>query len=175
MSALQRITTEYCEVEDRIRLIGEDENGDALTLLLTQRLLIRLLVHLLEAVATQSTENARNPSQDEEATNLLQGFAQQAAADNLSPQTPVVADSTLNSWLVKEVDIGNAADASISLVFKSASGDRAVLHMENQHLRQWLAIVHSLWLVTEWPAAIWPKWIEESEADDSTESAQAFH
>ena len=48
MSELQRITSEYIEAEDRLRLTGEVGEGETETLWLTQRLLTRLLDHLLK-------------------------------------------------------------------------------------------------------------------------------
>ena len=44
MAELQRFTTEYVEIEDRIRLAGETAPGHTVVLWLTQRLLARLPV-----------------------------------------------------------------------------------------------------------------------------------
>jgi len=46
MSSLNRITTEYSELEDRIQLRGEAESKQTVVLWLTQRLLSRLLPYL---------------------------------------------------------------------------------------------------------------------------------
>ena len=46
MNSLQRITTEYDEREDRIRVSGQLAQGEAVVLWLTQRLLNRLVPHL---------------------------------------------------------------------------------------------------------------------------------
>ena len=43
---LHRITTEYIDSEDRIRLTGQLASGDTVVLWLTQRLLNRLVPHL---------------------------------------------------------------------------------------------------------------------------------
>ena len=43
---LQRLTTEYVDAEDRMRLTGEIRPGETLVLWLSQRLLMRLLPHL---------------------------------------------------------------------------------------------------------------------------------
>ena len=48
MAELQRITTEFVDAEDRIRLAGEDAAGEAVVLWLTQRLLNRLVAHLCD-------------------------------------------------------------------------------------------------------------------------------
>ena len=46
MNRLERITTEYIDKDDRIRLTGEPAQGDAVVLWFTQRLLNRLVPHL---------------------------------------------------------------------------------------------------------------------------------
>ena len=46
MKSLQRITTEYSETEDRIRLSGELAAGEVMILWLTQRLFNHLVYHL---------------------------------------------------------------------------------------------------------------------------------
>lgn len=43
MPDLQRITTQYIEVEDRLRLTGELAPGEVVVLWLTQRLMHRLI------------------------------------------------------------------------------------------------------------------------------------
>lgn len=50
---LQRITTEYIDHEDRLRLAGEDAQGQTTVLWLTQRLLNRLIPHLCQWLEQQ--------------------------------------------------------------------------------------------------------------------------
>eukprot|EP01036_Dinobryon_divergens_P055429 gene55429-74016_t len=69
MTILQRITTEYIEAEDRVRLSGVSPSGEALSLWVTQRLLSRLLKVILNWTA--EGENAQQA--------LKNAFAQQAA------------------------------------------------------------------------------------------------
>ena len=54
MINLERITTEYVEVEDRIRLTGESEDNQTIVLWLTQRLLTQIISHLLGLIEKQS-------------------------------------------------------------------------------------------------------------------------
>lgn len=66
MAELQRFTTEYVEIEDRIRLAGETAPGHTVVLWLTQRLLARLLPHLLQWLEQQTGATIRG--------DILQGF-----------------------------------------------------------------------------------------------------
>ena len=76
---LQRITTEYNEPEDRIRLSGELAQGDTVVLWLTQRLLNRLVPHLTAWLSQQLAPASSIPSVQAVHEDIVQGFAQQAA------------------------------------------------------------------------------------------------
>ena len=51
MMDLSRVTTVYVDVEDRFRLSGETQDGQVLVLWPTQRLLCRLVPHLVLRLA----------------------------------------------------------------------------------------------------------------------------
>lgn len=159
MLELHRLTSEYIESEDRFRLTGEDQDGNALCLWLTQRLAIRLVSHLVADIATHSSEAIQNPSQDDDANKLLQELAQQAAQADLTPQEAVTSTSATRALLIQEVDINRAADGSVGFVFKDSAAEKVVLGFQPQQLRQWLAILHTQWLKAEWPVTVWPEWI----------------
>lgn len=163
MLELHRLTSEYIESEDRFRLTGEDQKGNALCLWLTQRLAVRIVSHLVADIATRSPEAIQNPSQDSDTNQLLQGFAQEAARADLLPQEAVAADSSTRALLIQEVDINRAANGATGFVFKDGAGEKVSLGFEAQQLRQWLTIVHAQWRVAQWPAAIWPEWISGQE------------
>ena len=60
MIHLQRITTEYVNTEDRIRLSGEVEENTSIVLWLTQRLLAQLITHLFRLIEKQSLDLVGN-------------------------------------------------------------------------------------------------------------------
>ena len=95
MSTLQRITTEYVEQEDRIRLSGEFASGDTVVLWLTQRLLHRLVPHLTAWLARQVAPASSIPAVEAAHQDIVQGFAQQAARAQLAPEPPVRASSPM--------------------------------------------------------------------------------
>ena len=127
MIHLQRITTEYVDTEDRIRLSGEVKENVSIVLWLTQRLLAQLISHLLGLIEKQSldvaTTDSANPAP---ASSLMQGFAQQAAQAELAPEVPVQATDSAQSWLVLEVDFSLSPEGALVLVFKRDAGKAAL-------------------------------------------------
>lgn len=156
MNELQRITTEYVDAEDRIRLAGEvGGSADAQVLWLTQRLMQRLLPHLLGWLEQQVSAAPVSADQHQ----ALQGFVQQAAKAELQPQAPVQASERSKQWLVTAVDIASSAQR-ITLTFKGLEPDAQVrLTLADQPLRQWLAIVHERYRQAGWPLDLWPQWM----------------
>jgi len=176
MIHLQRITTEYVDTEDRIRLSGEVEENVSIVLWLTQRLLAQLITHLLGLIEKQSldmaTTDSANPAP---ASSLMQGFAQQAAQAELAPEVPVQAADSAQSWLVLEVDFSLSPEGALVLVFKRDAGTaalqkdaaKATLKVEAKQLRQWLGIVHAQWQQAGWPLTFWPTWMDEQIPSDT--------
>ena len=151
MAELQRFTTEYVDIEDRIRLAGEISPDRTEVLWLTQRLLVRLLPHLLGWLGQQTGNDARG--------EILQGFAQQAAMAALEPQAPVQSLPHDRAWLVHSVDIAAGSDG-MKLTFKSPTSGEASepvsLTLQAQPLRQWLTILHGQFQKAEWSISVWP-------------------
>lgn len=173
MPELQRFTTEFIDFEDRIRLCGESAPGEALVLWLTQRMIYRLVPHLLawleqEARLTGSTASAVQ-------TDVLHSFAQQAVIASLHAQTPVQAHTAQKAWLVHSVDV-TATSQLVHLIFKGANTstlEQACVSMQTQALRQWLSILYGQcrragWVGTTGHISVfnWPDWLQTSPSDD---------
>jgi hypothetical protein len=170
MTHLQRITTEYVDTEDRIRLSGEAGKNTSIVLWLTQRLLSNIISHLLELIEKQSPNLANTGSSNPTPTSsLMQEFAQQLAQAELAPELPVKATADTQSWLVLEVDITLSTEGTLMLVFKHETdkaalqegAGKATLTLEAKPLRQWLGIIYSQWQKAGWSLALWPTWMEE--------------
>ena len=174
MPLLQRITSEYIESEDRIRLTGLNEAELTQSLWLTQRLLLNLLTHFLNWLEQETPEVTGRSAIESTAKSALQGIAQQSASQELTEQPAVTPSLDSNTWLVTEVDI-SSADEAVSLVFKSADGQQAELGFSVQQLRQWLGIIHSLWRQAQWPMALWPDWMDEEQQLESGETNSPLH
>lgn len=166
MAELQRITTEYIEGEDRMRLSGQDDESNVVTIWLTQRLLVRLLPHLFKWLEQQDPGTMP--------TEIMQSFAQQAAQSELLRESPVVATSGNEPWLAQTVDIAHGA-AVLKMQFRNVGDEHPTLSLPNQQLRQWLNIMYLLWRQAEWPDDIWPDWITDSASVPDEGTGIAIH
>ena len=160
MSSLQRITTEYRETEDRIRLAGEARgsegarSGPAVALWLTQRLLNRLIPHLCQWLEQREPALPRG--------EVLQTFAQQVATAALEPQPAVQVSAQHAEILVHSVDVKRSSNR-ITLVFRGADGAAvAELSTGSVSLRQWLHILSAQYRKAQWPLTTWPAWLRET-------------
>ncbi len=153
MPTFERITTEYIDLEDRIRLAGEVGNAAPVVIWLTQRLLQLLLPALLQWLERQGDDTPR--------AEVLHSFAQQAAKAELTPQAPVRAVAGCAAWLALSVDI-TRSEQVISLTFRGADVQDAPLILAAKPLRQWLSIMHDAYLKAAWPLNVWPGWVGES-------------
>ncbi len=172
MTILQRITTEYIEAEDRIRLAGE-AGENTVVLWLTQRLLNRLVPHLTAWLSRQLAPASRIPSVQPAHQDIAQSFAQQAARAQLAPEPPVRAPSEGSGWRVDSVDIAQGEEA-VALTFKGEGEAQATLTLAAQPLRQWLGIVFEQYQCGEWPTTAWPGWMEAGRPQ-AAQGAMALH
>lgn len=156
MHELQRFTTEYVDLEDRIRLSGETAGGEAEVLWLTRRLIGRLVPHLCAWLEKQ--DGLGRALDEPHVADALQGFALQAALQSLVPQPPVAPEQARRSWLVQSVDV-TAGDDALQLVFRGEDDARVSLVLQAQALRQWLGILHAQCVAGEWPLEAWPSWL----------------
>ncbi|GJM12048.1 MAG: hypothetical protein DHS20C12_04510 [Pseudohongiella sp.] len=175
MIQLHRFTTEYIEIEDRIRIGGESDENEKIVLWLTQRLLLQIVSHLLGLIEKKSSSASKKPASQSPASNLLQSFEQQAAQASLSPELPVETSVATQNWLVQEVDIALNPEGALIFIFKRVVGDaaeledtdKATLSVEAKQLRQWLGILHAIWQKAGWPLGIWPSWMDELSPADT--------
>lgn len=155
MAELHRLTTEYIEAEDRIRISGELASGETLVMWLSQRLLLRLLPHLFLWLEKQSGDSIP--------LEIAQSFAQDAARAELAPEAPVVREDNSQEWLVEAVDLSFSEEALV-LQFRDQVPNAVTLTMNSQALRQWLNILHTVWGIADWPIGAWPQWMADSKA-----------
>lgn len=164
VAAISRLTTDYVETEDRLRLSGEIADGPPVSMWLTQRVGLRLLPELLRwldarigATPAQDAGASRSAAQDVH-KEVVHGFAQEAAMAELKPQERVRAGTTTGS-LIETIEI-RPGEPRIVLVFRTTDGQTAGLGLTAPELRQWLAIMRGVWLNAGWPEAPWPEWMK---------------
>lgn len=153
---LQRITTQYHEVEDRIRLSGQDTYGRGIVIWLTLRLMQRLIPSLTQWLEKQYDFT---PGAD-----ILLGFAQQAAKAELKAEAPVHVDEDSTEWVASVLDLAYF-DQAVRLTFNDSERCTAVMILETKPLRQWLAIVLDVYIKAGWPLDAWPHWMRENTAE----------
>ncbi len=164
MPDLYRITTEYIDAEDRLRITGELAPGEIVVLWLTQRLIHRLMGHLCRCLDDQSPHLSQSRALQ---ADVIQSFAQQAARAQLAAQPAVQASQASQQWLVASVDISRAADKTTLTFMGSQPGVRSRLTLHEQPLRQWLSIVFEQCGMADWPVEVWPDWVREASLPDS--------
>ena len=163
--ALTRLTTDFIEDEDRIRIAAETTDGQTVVLWFTQRLLLRLVPQLVKWLEPDA------PGADaahQRAQHLAQhGFAQDAARARLGAEPPVAAKAARLQTRVDAVDV-SLSSTRLQLVFRGPDLPQgARLTMEPQPLRQWLAILHDRWVRAQWPLQVWPAWMAGAQAPAS--------
>jgi hypothetical protein len=175
MKVLQRITTEYIDSEDRIRLSGETTPNQTVVLWLTQRLINRLVPHLLTWLEQQTVVSGGLGA--DLRSDVINSFAQQAAMSSLEQQEPVQVHTAHSSFLVHSVDV-TVNQEVLRLTFKGQPKSNpstpplgASVSMQTLPLRQWLSILHEQcrlggWVPTTPEAAgtVWPEWIQARHA-----------
>lgn len=158
---LQRVTTEYIDIEDRIRLSGEVAGGAPVVIWMTLRLLQRLLPIVVAWLERRETDNGTSSSRSR--AEVMQEFSQAAAKAELAPQPPVCALPESEDWVALAVDVADQG-LFINMTFRAGNGRQAALSLEAKPLRQWLAILHGAYLKAGWPLDMWPRWIREGVA-----------
>jgi len=162
MLILERITTEYNEIEDRIQLSAETAAGDHIVIWLTQRLLQRLVPVLLQWLGRNNAGS--------DYSEVLHAFAQTAAREELVTQSPVRPIAGHTAWLAQSIDV-ERTDTTVALTFVGESTGRASLTLDERFLRQWLGIIHDATQRAEWPTSMWPEWVaEESQPTNANRS-----
>jgi hypothetical protein len=157
MKELQKVTVEYDENEDRIRLAGEDRDGSRSVMWLTQRLLRRLLPALIDWLGKKSLTSGL-------AEAILE-FEHHAALAALQPQPPVPIGGGDTLWLIQVIDL-KMADDLVALEFRGVPpGHEARFTVDSTAMRQWLSIVHMQCVRAEWPLDLWPRWMDVQDRD----------
>jgi hypothetical protein len=164
MKELSRLTTQYINDEDRIRITGDIGPNHTVTLWLTQRLLIRAVEHLCKYIESLVLTN-------DYASQLKNSFAQQSAKAQIEPQAAVQIKSVHANWLVTTIDINFNNGFSILVLKGDNPTNEVALTLSEHALRQWLTILFEQSCKAEWPQTLWPDWIVEKQKSSSVQTA----
>ena len=155
MTLAQRFTTEYVDFEDRIRVSHQLDSGEVVVTWLTRRLTDRLVAHLSTWLEKETVQTPR--------PEVLQSFAQEAAAVELAQAAPVIPPPLPAAWLVREIDV-NTEGLGVGLKLKGELPQKTLtLMLSCLQLRQWLNILRSQYVLAQWPLSAWPEWLQPGE------------
>lgn len=165
---LKRVTLNFSEQEDRVRLVGERSGQGVEVLWLSQRLLRRLVPALLRwldeqvgvagrVASSAGTTVARKASLPR--PEVLNEFAQQSARAQLKAEPAVKPGEDCTSWLVISLNLTMGTEA-LRVTFCGAGQERAAIELQIRQLRQWLNILYDVWRRAEWSMDVWPDWME---------------
>lgn len=154
MSNIKKTTLSYDESEDRLRLAIEDDAGQALVLWLTQRLAGRLVQALVRWLGA-GVEHRLGMTHD-----AMQSWEQDAALALHRGSDPVQIKGKVRWGLLTSIDLARHADDVHSVMFHWADDQTACLNLTRIELRQWLNIMHGLYIKAEWSRQVWPSWFE---------------
>ncbi len=182
---LTRLTTQFVEDEDRFLISADSENG-IMNLWLTQRLLKRLLPHLIEWVGQGEAQENVPPEADKRKTSDIasaestpdsSSHARQQAKSQLvaqyrNPVASVPAEKAVQNCLVRTLKFEPRNDV-LRLVFVLPD-DEAVLLMQEEHARIWLGVLYRHWQQAQWPD-IWPDWMKEAQRMRLTAPVSLMH
>lgn len=162
VNELCRVTSQYVDFEDRIRLTGELEDGQRVILWLTRRLLDRLVPHLVGWLEQHEPVAPDAPVRSVARSSTYQSFEQEVAHHAFKPQPPVQARLGEPSWLVCTAELKSNPQV-LRLTFKGRLAlEQAQFHPGQRALRQWLKVIHGAYLAAGWPTHVWPTWMHEN-------------
>jgi hypothetical protein len=149
MLKLESVTTEYIDVEDRVRLTAITANTITVQLWLTPRLLQRFLPKLFEWLQKNHPGTLKEQRQRHERQNHSIKHQGQTTT-SIQPAIETIG------WLVTSIEMSYNAK-TIQLIFKGKKEEAAVLLMDVRLLRQWLEILLVAYRAAEWPLTNWPQ------------------
>lgn len=160
---LQRITSEFVEREDRLRVRGALADGQVAVLWLTQRLLNRALPPLIEWLDKQ-------PSPELAA-------AGQAPAGG-APSAPVVERGGELHHLIDQLDLG-FGNSGVRLTFSSTTSGTlepvGAMILGAAALGQWLEILLRQYRKGQWPETAWGDWPKSNQISASAHQSLTVH
>tara|TARA_B100001250_G_C19731284_1_gene758628 strand:- start:57 stop:572 length:516 start_codon:yes stop_codon:yes gene_type:complete len=162
MNKLKRITSEYIVAEDRIRIAALTEANKTLILWFTMRMMRHVITHCLTLLSKRSPEIRKPSLEDERSHDAIQSLVQRSAQQELPPEKAVSTNESSPNYLIEEVDLTHNAKGLIMILKKEGTASSKIF-LTNQQLRQWLAMIYTLWQKADWPMTLWPEWISATE------------
>ena len=167
MYSLKKVTAEFIETEDRIRLSALTADDKTLALWLTQRLLSRLITHLAKWLEKKPADLSKALDSESNPQPEPHGSVKKSDSASLPDQTSVKIKKSDESILITEVDV-KFGDNGIALILKSEKETNAEISFTLSEARQWVGMLHSLWHKAEWPSSLLPQWIGDNSPQETS-------
>ena len=167
MYRLKKVTAEFIETEDRIRLSALTADDKTLALWLTQRLLSRLITHLANWLEKKPDDLSKALDSESNPQPELHGSVKKSDSTSLPDQTSVKIKKSDESILITEVDV-KFGDNGIALILKSEKETNTEISFTLSEARQWVSMLHSLWHKAEWPSSLIPQWIGDNSPQETS-------
>lgn len=153
---LKKVTLEYVDIEDRIRMSAQGEGGERIVFWLTQRLCGKLVGRLAQYLEKTEPEGGLVER------NAMMAFQQQDAGTRHRHAPPVRAREGDLSVLPAKVDVAWNSQA-IALSIPYGDDEAALLQLSRTELRQWMRLLHRQYRKAGWATGAWPTWITAPE------------
>lgn len=152
MVVLEKVTLDYSEPEDRLKMSAQvAQGGEPMVFWLTQRFCRRLAQALCKHCERDGVEQSLLGQE------LQQACRQREAEWEHKASEPVMAVAASEATLLETVDLSFAPE-QVRLQIPLAEG-AAVLPLSIKELRQWLSILYRMFKRAEWPMDCWPAWL----------------
>ena len=159
---VKSITTEYDQDEDRIFLAVVDKENTRCKLWLTRRLTERLISALVQGLTIRVEEDQEVPPA---ALQAAQVYAQLEARISQKPAIPVRVDDSATQGLVYQIKVKAAANDVRVIEFHFKATDKSAepveLVLTMAELRQWLEVLRTTTVKSQWRDDIWPEWFKK--------------
>lgn len=155
---LQRLTTNYSDIQDRLRLNGICSNNNLLCMWMSQRLANRLVTSLVEWLEKQELKPAT-------------AAAIHAAGASV---TAVDAGQPKHEWLVENVNLKFGEQSLEMALCDGSQATCAKISVSREQLLQWLGILQNQYFLADWPTSNWPQSIQ-GQAAKAVTSNQTMH
>jgi hypothetical protein len=164
--SLHKFTTQYIDIEDRIRVSGVTIEGDTLSLWLTHRLLTQLVPTLCHCIERHSSIGQLQPDSPTPPARLalqqqvIQEFEQQAASSNIKPANRVQTSAESPMLLIDEATV-ELTPSGVNIQLGCSPKNQIVcIAFQPDTLRQWIGILFNAYSQSRWTKDIWPNWLK---------------
>lgn len=175
MRKVDKVTVLYDEAEDRLHLRAQDPAGAVKACWVTQRMANRLVRALVQRLAQEAIPGA---IATEPAPPRLQALEQAAAQMQMPRVAPVKVEASTDASpaLVNSLEIGRTRGGRHAIVFRWGVDQTVQLTLDSTRLRQWLGIVHGLYVKADWRVdGVWPAWFDAAKSAAKPGASGVLH